>query len=242
MKAFHRLVLTSATYQQSSNMTVELLEQDPDNRLLARQSRIRLEAEAIRDCSIQAAGILSTKLGGKGVYPPQPEGIYILTQQKKAWPESKGDDRFRRAMYTYFWRTSPYPLMPTFDAPEANTTCTRRSRSNTPLQALTLANDRAFFEFAQMLAEQVLKSEDSSESEKINLAFQRVLTRMPTQFEQVRLQQFLDQQKTWYAEHPEDANAAAPGHLPTDLATSDAAAWTALSRVLLNLDEFITRD
>lgn len=242
MKAFHRLVLTSATYQQSSNMTVELLEQDPDNRLLARQSRIRLEAEAIRDCSIQAAGILSTKLGGKGVYPPQPEGIYILTQQKKAWPESKGDDRFRRAMYTYFWRTSPYPLMPTFDAPEANTTCTRRSRSNTPLQALTLANDRAFFEFAQMLAEQVLKSEDLSESEKINLAFQRVLTRMPTQFEQVRLQQFLDQQKTWYAEHPEDANAAAPGHLPTDLATSDAAAWTALSRVLLNLDEFITRD
>ena len=93
-----------------------------------------------------------------------------------------------------------------------------------------------------MLAEQVLKSEDLSESEKINLAFQRVLTRMPTPFEQVRLQQFLDQQKIWYAEHPEDANVAAPGHLPTDLTASDAAAWTALSRVLLNLDEFITRD
>ncbi|MBA63293.1 MAG: hypothetical protein CMJ76_13125 [Planctomycetaceae bacterium] len=242
IKAFHRLVLTSATYKQSSHMTAELLERDPDNRLIARQSRIRLEAEAIRDCSIQAAGILSTKLGGKGVYPPQPEGIYILTQQKKAWPESKGDDRFRRAMYTYFWRSSPYPLMPTFDAPEANTTCTRRSRSNTPLQALTLANDRAFFEFAQMLAEQILKSEAVSESEKINLAFERVLTRAPTEFEQVRLQQFLDLQKQWYADNPADAEAAAPGHLPANLAISDAAAWTALSRVLLNLDEFITRD
>jgi len=242
IKAFHRLVLTSATYRQSSRMTAELLERDPDNRLLARQSRIRLEAEAIRDCSIQAAGILSTKLGGKGVYPPQPEGIYILTQQKKAWPESKGNDRFRRAMYTYFWRSSPYPLMPTFDAPEANTTCTRRSRSNTPLQALTLANDRAFFEFAQMLAEQVLKSKPLSESEKIRLAFQRVLSRTPTQFEQVRLQQFLNSQKQWYLGNPEDAKAAAPQHYPAELAVSDAAAWTALSRVLLNLDEFITRD
>ncbi|MBH56115.1 MAG: hypothetical protein CMJ82_02890 [Planctomycetaceae bacterium] len=242
VKAFHRLVLTSATYKQSSHMTPELLERDPDNRLLARQSRIRLEAEAIRDCSIQAAGILSTKLGGKGVYPPQPEGIYILTQQKKAWPESKGEDRFRRAMYTYFWRSSPYPLMPTFDAPEANTTCTRRSRSNTPLQALTLANDRAFFEFAQLLAEQILKSEQLSESERIHLAFQRVLSRTPTEFEQVRLQQFLSSQKQWYLGNPEDAKAAAPQHYPTELAVSDAAAWTALSRVLLNLDEFITRD
>ena len=223
-------------------MTAELLERDPDNRLLARQSRIRLEAEAIRDCSIQAAGILSTKLGGKGVYPPQPEGIYILTQQKKAWPESKGDDRFRRAMYTYFWRSSPYPLMPTFDAPEANTTCTRRSRSNTPLQALTLANDRAFFEFAQLLAEQILKSEQLSESERIHLAFQRVLSRTPTEFEQVRLQQFLSSQKQWYLGNSEDAKAAAPQHYPTELAVNDAAAWTALSRVLLNLDEFITRD
>ncbi len=242
IKAFHRLVLTSAAYQQSSKLTAKLIERDPDNRLVARQSRIRLEAEAIRDCSIQAAGILSTKIGGKGVYPPQPEGIYILTQQKKAWPESKGDDRFRRAMYTYFWRSSPYPLMPTFDAPDANTTCTRRSRSNTPLQALTLANDRAFFEFAQMLAEQVLKADGLSDSERIDLAFQRTLTRTPTPFEQVRLQQFLDSQKQWYAENPEEAKSAAPGFIPENLTQSDAAAWTALTRVLLNLDEFITRD
>ena len=241
-KGFHRLVLTSATYQQSSSMTAGLLDRDPDNRLLARQSRIRLEAEAIRDCSIQAAGILSTKLGGKGVYPPQPEGIYILTQQKKAWPESKGDDRFRRAMYTYFWRSSPYPLMPTFDAPEANTTCTRRSRSNTPLQALTLANDRAFFEFAQMLAEQVLKLEGVSESDRIDATFQRVLIRQPSEFEQARLQEFLEQQKRWYAENPEDAKAAAPGFIPDNQDVAEAAAWTALSRVLLNLDEFITRE
>ena len=181
-------------------------------------------------------------MGGKGVYPPQPEGIYILTQQKKAWPESKGDDRFRRAMYTYFWRSSPYPLMPTFDAPEANTTCTRRSRSNTPLQALTLANDRAFFEFSQMLAEQVLKLRDVSESDRIDAAFQRVLTRKPNEYEQARLQEFLEQQKQWYAENPDQAQAAAPGFVPEGLSTSDAAAWTTLSRVLLNLDEFITRE
>jgi mono/diheme cytochrome c family protein len=242
IKSLHRLIVTSATYQQTSVVSPELIARDPRNRLLARQSRIRLEAEAIRDSSIQTAGVLSTKIGGRGVYPPQPAGIYVLTQQKKAWPESQGDDRFRRGMYIFFWRSSPYPLMPTFDAPEASVTCTRRSRSSTPLQALTLANDRSFFEFAQLLAEKILQSDATSDADRIRLAMQRTLARNPTPFEQNRLQAFIDTQKTWYSKNPQHAKTVAPDFIPPDWEVSDAAAWTALSRVLLNLDEFITRE
>jgi mono/diheme cytochrome c family protein len=242
IKSLHRLIVTSATYQQTSVVSAELIARDPRNRLLARQSRIRLEAEAIRDSSIQTAGVLSTKIGGRGVYPPQPAGIYVLTQQKKAWPESQGDDRFRRGMYTFFWRSSPYPLMPTFDAPEASVTCTRRSRSNTPLQALTLANDRSFFEFAQLLAEKILQSDAISDVDRIRLAMQRTLARNPTPFEQNRLQVFIDAQKTWFSKNPQHAKTVAPDFIPSNWEVSDAAAWTALSRVLLNLDEFITRE
>ena len=242
IKSLHRLIVTSSTYQQVSVVSAELIAKDPRNRLLARQSRIRLEAEAIRDSSIQTAGVLSTKIGGRGVYPPQPAGIYVLTQQKKAWPESQGDDRFRRGMYTFFWRSSPYPLMPTFDAPEASVTCTRRSRSNTPLQALTLANDRSFFEFAQLLAEKILQSDVTSDADRIRLAMQRTLARNPTPFEQNRLQVFIDAQKTWFSNNPQHAKTVAPDFIPSDWEVSDAAAWTALSRVLLNLDEFITRE
>jgi len=242
IKSLHRLIVTSSTYQQISAVSAELIAKDPRNRLLARQSRIRLEAEAIRDSSIQTAGVLSTKIGGRGVYPPQPAGIYVLTQQKKAWPESQGDDRFRRGMYTFFWRSSPYPLMPTFDAPEASVTCTRRSRSNTPLQALTLANDRSFFEFAQLLAEKILQSDVTSDADRIRLAMQRTLARNPTPFEQNRLQVFIDAQKNWFSKNPQHAKTVAPDFIPSDWKISDAAAWTALSRVLLNLDEFITRE
>ena len=242
IKSLHRLIVTSATYQQTSVVSAELIAKDPRNRLLARQSRIRLEAEAIRDSSIQSAGVLSTKIGGRGVYPPQPDGIYVLTQQKKAWPESQGNDRFRRGMYIFFWRSSPYPLMPTFDAPEASVTCTRRSQSTTPLQALTLANDRSFFEFAQLLAEKILQSNATSDVDRIRLAMQRTLARDPTPFEQTRLQAFIDAQKVWFTNNPQHAKTVAPDFIPSDWKVSDAAAWTALSRVLLNLDEFITRE
>ena len=118
---------------------------------------MRLEAEIVRDAALAASGLLSDKIGGPSVYPPQPEGIFVVTQQKKAWPESQGADRYRRGMYIYFWRSSPYPMLPTFDAPEGNTTCTRRARSNTPLQALTLANDRVFVEIAEALAARILR-------------------------------------------------------------------------------------
>ena len=152
----HRLIVTSAAYRQSSRMRGDLAAADPYNKLLGRQQRLRLEAETIRDVSLAASGLLSREIGCPGVYPPQPEGIYRFTQQVKYWGENKNADRFRRGMYTYFWRSSPYPFLKTFDAPDANVACTRRARSNTPLQALALANDLAFFEIAQGFASQML--------------------------------------------------------------------------------------
>ena len=242
IKDIHRTIVLSATYRQSSRVNEELLERDPRNKLLARQTRMRLEAEIVRDQALGASGLLSTTMGGPGVYPPQPPGIYILTQQKKAWPESQGDARYRRTMYTFFWRSSPYPLMPTFDAPGATTACTRRSRSNTPLQALMLANDRAFFEFAQGLASEIIKADISQDEQRLVYAFRRSLARIPNEQEMKRLQDFFELQREHFKSTPADAAVVAPTDRPDDFPLEDAAAWTAVSRVLFNLDEFITRE
>lgn len=242
IKDLHRLIVTSATYRQSSRTRPELLELDPTNRLLARQSRVRLEAETIRDSGLSAGGLLSGKIGGPSVHPPQPKGIYVLTQQKKAWPEAKGEDRFRRCMYTYFWRSSPYPFLPTFDAPDATTTCTRRSRSNTPLQALTLANDRAFFEMAQGLAVRVLDEGPDYDEGRLRFAFRICLSRDPSGEELATLATFLNEQRRRFSQQKASANSVAPASRPKRVPVEDAAAWTAVSRVLMNLDEFITRE
>ena len=242
VKDLHRLIVTSATYRQSSATRVELLERDPSNRLLARQTRMRMAAETIRDTALAASGLISDKIGGPGVYPPQPEGIYILTQQKKAWPEAQGEDRFRRCMYTYFWRSSPYPFLPTFDAPDATTTCTRRSRSNTPLQALTLANDQAFFELAQGVALRMLVEAPTPDHERLRFGFRACLSREPTGEELGALSEFLASQRKRFSESNTSANSVAPAQRPVGVNASEAAAWTAVARVLVNLDEFITRE
>ncbi len=217
MKHLHRQIVTSATYRQSSAMRDDLLERDPGNRWLARQSRIRLEAETVRDAALAASGLLCARIGGPSVYPPQPEGLFVVTQQKKAWPESKGPDRYRRGMYIYFWRSSPYPLLPTFDAPDGNTACTRRARSNTPLQALTLANDRVFVEIAAGLGARIVREGGPDAASRIRRAFTLCLSRLPSPAEADRLAQFV---------------SSRPPH----------EAWQAAARVLLNLDEFITRE
>ena len=194
MKKLHRMIVTSATYQQSSAFRADLVERDANNKLLARQTRLRLDAELIRDAALAASGLLSREIGGPGVYPPQPQGIYRFTQQVKYWKESGGDDRYRRGMYTYFWRSSPYPFLMTFDAPDANTACTRRPRSNTPLQALTLANDRVFVEAAQGLAVRVLKESPSgAEPERLRHAFRLCFAREPSAVENARLAQIARQ-------------------------------------------------
>ena len=239
LKRLHRLIVTSATYRQASHVRPDLRERDPNNKLLGRQSRIRLEAELIRDVCLSASGLLTREIGGPGVHPPQPEGIYIVTQQKKAWPESTGPDRYRRGMYTYFWRSSPYPMLPTFDAPDANGVCTRRNRSNTPLQALTLANDRSFHEFAVGLADRIMTtgpfpqtrppSVADSDDARIWQAIEMCFSRPPSEVELRRLRNFLNNQRAAFSTNPNEKDAP-------------KSAWTALARVLLNLDEFITRE
>jgi mono/diheme cytochrome c family protein len=242
VKDLHRLIVTSATYRQSSATRPMLLERDPRNRLLARQTRMRMAAETIRDTALAASGLISDKIGGPGVYPPQPKGIYILTQQKKSWPEARGEDRFRRCMYTYFWRSSPYPFLPTFDAPDATTTCTRRSRSNTPLQALTLANDKAFFEMAQGVALRILTRGPSPDQDRLRFGFRTCLAREPSTEELATLANFLASQRMRFRDSDQDAKAVAPARRPVGIHAAEAAAWTAVARVLVNLDEFITRE
>ena len=241
VKEVHRLIVTSATYRQSSRVRLELGQVDPRNRLLARQNRLRLEAETIRDVALGAGGLLSRKIGGRSVFPPQPEGIYRFTQNVKPWKVSEGSGRFRRGMYTFFWRSSPYPFLTTFDAPDANTSCTRRVRSNTPLQALTLANDPAFVEIAQGLASRVLREAPADNTGRITYAFRLCLARAPTDRELAVLKQFLLAQLSEFQAAPQQSARAAPKERLQGISASDAAAWTALARVLLNLDEFITR-
>jgi hypothetical protein len=241
-KALHQLIVTSATYRQSSHAREDLAKTDPYNKWLGRQQRLRLDAESIRDVALAASGMLSEEIGGPGVYPPQPEGIYRFTQQKKFWGESKGEDRYRRGMYTYLWRSSPYPFLKTFDAPDATVACTRRPRSNTPLQALTLANDRAFFEIAQGFAAQLLTAPAENDEARLRLGFRRALARDPAAEELSALSQYLEAERTRFAEDSKDADEVAPKRLPGGFDDASAAAWTMVARVLLNLDEFITRE
>jgi hypothetical protein len=220
MKHIHRLIVTSATYRQSSRHRPELATIDARNRLLARQNRLRLDAELVRDVALSASGLLNPTIGGPSVYPPQPTGVYAFTQIPRNWQASRGPDRYRRGLYTYFWRSAPHPDLTVFDAPDAVSTCTRRNRSNTPLQALTLLNDQGFYEFAQALAGRILREGPSDNRERIAYAFRLCLGRQPNEREQQTLERLLQKQ---HEAKPLDA-------------------WTSVARVLLNLDEFITRE
>lgn len=246
-KAMHRLMVTSATYRQSSKQRADLTEADPYNNLLGRQSRLRLDAEIVRDNALAASGLLSTKMGGPGVFPPQPPGCMNLGQHRRNWTASKGEDRYRRAVYTYRWRATPHPALKVFDAPDAFASCTRRIRSNTPLQALTLLNDPAFFEIAQGLAERVLKEGGKTDEARIALGVRLCLARDPDARELSVLKSFLSRQRELYAGMDVETLSAvvhrAHGAETVDEAQrSEQAAWVMLARVLLNLDETITRE
>jgi mono/diheme cytochrome c family protein len=241
-KAMHRLIVTSATYKQASHVRPDLATIDPRNRLLARQNRLRLPAEVVRDVALSASGLLAQKIGGPSVFPPQPSGVYAFTQVPRVWRTSKGLDRYRRGMYTHFWRSAPHPGLVVFDAPNANQACTRRNRSNTPLQALTLLNDEAFFECAQALATRLLE-EQGSDEERLRLAFRLSLAREPGEREKVVLGNLLNQQRETFAHELQQARELAPPAFREDRENlTEAASWTVVARVLLNLDEFITRE
>ncbi len=221
LKSMHHLIVTSATYRQSSRAREELKASDPENRRLARQSRIRLDAELVRDSALAASGLLNPDVGGPSVFPPQSEGVMNLGQMRREWVTSTAAERYRRGMYTFFWRATPHPLFTVFDAPDGTRACTRRLRSNTPLQALMLLNDEAFVEFASALAARMIR-EGTTDADRLEAVFRSGLARRPDSGERRRMEKLLHQQRA--AGKPE------------------LAAWTTVARVILNLDEFITRE
>ncbi|MEZ0268294.1 MAG: PSD1 and planctomycete cytochrome C domain-containing protein [Phycisphaerae bacterium] len=241
LKKLHKLIVTSATYRQASAGRPDLAAADPLNKLLGRQNRLRVEAEIVRDLALAASGLLTDKVGGPSVYPPQPDGVYAFTQVKKVWPTSTGPDRYRRGLYTFVFRSAPYPQLTTFDVPRPDVTCTRRLRSNTPLQSLTQANGAATFEMAQALATRVLAGA-KDDAARLALAYKLCLSRDPSADEAATLAAFLGTQRREFGSEPEAAKKVAPAKLPAGVSPADAAAWTAVARVLLNVDEFITRE
>ena len=239
LKRLHRLILNSATYRQASALRPQLTEVDPLNKLLARQSRLRVEAEIVRDLGLSVSGLLSDTIGGPSVYPPQPDDVFAFTQVRREWPTSTGSERYRRGMYTFFMRSSPYPMLATFDTPVFNVACTFRQRSNTPLQSLTMANDETIIEMARALGQRAFQH-GTSDRDRIGFAFRLCFARTAESSELDRLAEYVAQQRLYFASAPENARKLA-GDSPIK-PVEDAAAWTALSRVLLNLDEFITRE
>ncbi len=245
-KSLHRLIVTSATYKQSSRLRPDLVVSDPRNLWLARQERFRLEGEAARDAALTASGLLESALGGPSVHPPQPDGVYAFTQVNKSWPTEKDRQRYRRTLYTFFYRSAPYPLFTTFDAPDFQAVCTRRLRSNTPLQALTLANDGAFFELAQGLALR-LATERPGEfaavlDDRINLATRACFSRPPNETEAKLLRDYVRQQVSSFREDPAAAKSLTTPALRQILDAPEAASLVLLARTLFNADNFITRE
>jgi hypothetical protein len=239
-KAMIKEIVCSATYRQASRFRADLAERDPHNVWLARQTRMRLEAEVLRDVVLAASGLLAPRLGGPSVHPAQPAGISELTYAGSAkWVESKGADRYRRGMYTWFQRTSPYPMLMTFDAPDSNVCCVRRERSDTPLQALTLLNDKVFVECAQALGRRIIEETGSSSTaERIHYAFRLCLARDPASEELSILTRSYETLLKQFQATPESA-AQLAGTAPEP---AETAAWIAIGRTLLNLDEFVTRE
>ena len=246
MKALHKLIVTSATYRQSSNHEPRRSEIDPLNHLLSRQNRIRFDAEIVRDAALSASGLLSPKVGGPGVMPPQPDGVYSFTQRKVSWVAATGADRFRRALYTRFYRSAPYPLLTTFDSPDFQSVCTSRVRSNTPLQSLTLANDKSLFELAKGLGERLMNEVDGTDSaanrDRIRHAFALCYSRPPSRDEVEAVAAFQESQRDRFEKDEAGARAVAPENHTGAFNFATAASWTAVARAIMNTDEFITRE
>ncbi|MEZ5401235.1 MAG: PSD1 and planctomycete cytochrome C domain-containing protein [Bryobacteraceae bacterium] len=238
IKSLHRLIVNSSTYRQSSRVTPGLLERDPYNRLLARGPRVRVEGEIVRDIALAASGLLNPEIGGPPVYAPAPEFLFQppASYGPKIWNEEHGANRYRRALYTFRYRSVPYPMLQAFDTPNGDMACVRRSRSNTPLQALTTLNEPLFLEAARALAKKTLADGGASDAGRLTYAFRRCVSREPGQAESTALLKLL---------HSQEARFASGELKAAEFAGADSpklAAWTAVARVLLNLDETITKE
>ena len=248
MKALIKLLVTSHTYRQSSTFTGPGPQRDPENRLLARGPRFRLDAEVIRDSALFVSGLLSPKIGGKGVKPYQPENIWEPVgfggSNTRNYIQDHGESLYRRSLYTFWKRTAPPPNMTAFDAPNRESYCLRRERSNTPLQALTLMNDVQFYEASRALAQRVLQAAPDTAA-RLALLFRTTTGRPPTAEERGILSTTLDRHLASYRTKPDEAlKAIRFGESPADpaLDAPELAAWTLLANLALNLDETLTRN
>ena len=250
VKSLHRLITESAAYRQTSRVTPELYTKDPYNRLLARGPRFRVEGEIVRDIALTASGLLNPELGGRSIYPPAPEFLFQppASYGPKVWKEESGAERYRRSLYIFKFRSVPYPMLQTFDAPNGDFSCVRRQRSNTPLQALVSLNETQFVECAQALARKALEEGGKTDADRVAYAFRRALSRLPNSDERKDLLALLDKEKRRLAEgwvNPLELATGKdmkPANLPGGATPTQWAAYTVVSRVLLNLDETVTKE
>ena len=250
LKHLHRVITLSATYRQSSHVTPELFERDQFNHLLARFPRLRVEGEIVRDIALAASGLLNERLGGEAIFSPSPAFLYLppASYGPFTWTEETGPDRYRRGLYTFRRRSTPYPMLTNFDTPNADFSCVKRPRSNTPLQALTTLNEIVFLECARAMAMLIQTDGGADDGARLSFAFRRCVSRSPSDLERDALLRLLSQQRAKFSAadaKPWELAASDPSKppaLPRGVSPVDLAAWTVISRVLLNLDETLTRE
>jgi hypothetical protein len=241
VKQMMKLLVTSATYRQSSVTGKELLDRDPANRFLARGPRFRLDAEAVRDNALTISGLMNPKIGGPSVFPHQPDGVWANPYSGDKWTESKNGEQYRRGLYTFWRRTAPFAMFLSFDAPSREVACYRRPRTDTPLQALATLNDKGLVACANALARRALAEGGTSEAERIAFAFKCCVARHPSPAEAEAIKSLLTEARTRYAKDAAGAKALA-GVLPKGVPAAELAAWTTAANVLLNLDETVTKE
>ena len=240
-KKLIRQIVLSATYRQSSDQRPELLARDPDNRLLARQGRFRVEAEIVRDLYLQASGLLSPKIGGPSVFPPIPPDVAALSYANNfRWKVSPGEDRYRRGMYTFYKRTAPDPNLTLFDCPDAAISNQTRSSSNTPLQALATLQNEVFVDAIRALAVRLIGVKGGDDT-RIQKAFGVTVGRPASATEVAAVKQLLKESREWYQANPKSAEELIADRKCDTVAPAEYAAWITTARIILNTDEFITR-
>jgi hypothetical protein len=240
LKQMLRVMVTSETYRQSSDARPDLAVRDPGNALLARQAKLRLSAEGVRDAALAAGGLLDQRVGGPSVRPLQPASV-IKENARNLWKTDAGAGRYRRGLYTYLQRMAPFVQFSNFDLPSSSTSCSRRQRSNTPLQALNLLNDPAFVEAAAGLARRAWNQGEGTDEDRLEDVFVFALARSPSAAESARLLRLLEQQTELFAGEPAEAQKLVAIPFPESTA-AQSAAWVTVSSVLLNLHEFIHRE
>jgi hypothetical protein len=248
-RTFIKRILTSRTYQQSSKISPTLLKKDPDNRLLARGPRYRLDAEIVRDQALHLSGLLVGKVGGRGVMPYQPPNIWepvgFGNSNTRYYKQGTGDDLYRRSLYTFYKRTAPAPFMSTFDAPNREQSCSGRGKSNTPMQALQLLNDIQHVEAARNFAEKIIKKGGNQDQAKISWAWRTATSRKPNQEEIQIVNDVLNQNRKRYSQDQEAAeNLIGFGESEPDanIQSPELASWTLTANMILNLDEVVNKN